>query len=222
MSNLTVFNFESTPIETAITNGEIFFRATELASLLEYQNPHKAIKDHVDKDDLTKREVIDSMGRKQKVNFVNESGMFSLVLGSKQEKAKKVKRWVTSEVLPAIRKTGSYSLTITRQQQYQIKEAVMQLSSNTGRTHQLIYRDLYNRFQIPRYQELLAKDFDAAMDFLQSKPKALPNPNDTYFKVNTARDGDYVIFVRNNKAQIRRMTCTSMCSSYGEPVSLHA
>ncbi|MFQ1050391.1 P22AR C-terminal domain-containing protein [Avibacterium paragallinarum] len=110
MSNLTIFNFEHFQIQTIIENNEIFFRATQLAELLEYSNPHKAIKDHVDPDDLTKREVIDTIRRKQRVLFVNESGMYSLVLGSKLPSAKKVKRWVTSEVLPQIRKTGKYSL----------------------------------------------------------------------------------------------------------------
>ncbi|MGR6648085.1 P22AR C-terminal domain-containing protein [Avibacterium paragallinarum] len=109
MSNLTIFNFEHFQIQTIIENNEIFFRATQLAELLEYSNPHKAIKDHVDPDDLTKREVIDTIRRKQRVLFVNESGMYSLVLGSKLPSAKKVKRWVTSEVLPQIRKTGAYS-----------------------------------------------------------------------------------------------------------------
>ncbi|UXN34392.1 BRO family protein [Avibacterium paragallinarum] len=109
MSNLTIFNFEHFQIQTIIENNEIFFRATQLAELLEYSNPHKAIKDHVDPDDLTKREVIDTIRRKQRVLFVNESGMYSLVLGSKFPSAKKVKRWVTSEVLPQIRKTGAYS-----------------------------------------------------------------------------------------------------------------
>ncbi|WP_258037288.1 P22AR C-terminal domain-containing protein [Haemophilus influenzae] len=73
-------------------------------------NPHKAIKDHVDPDDLTKREVVNTINKRAQVLFVNESGMYSLVLSSKLEQAKKVKRWVTSEVLPAIRKTGKYQL----------------------------------------------------------------------------------------------------------------
>ena len=110
MSNLTIFNFENTPIQTIVENNEIFFRATQLAELLQYKNPHKAIKDHVDPDDLTKREVVNTINKRAQVLFVNESGMYSLVLSSKLEQAKKVKRWITSEVLPAIRKTGKYQL----------------------------------------------------------------------------------------------------------------
>lgn len=110
MSNLTIFKFENTPVQTIVENNEIFFRAAQLAELLQYKNPHKAIKDHVDPDDLTKREIVNTINKRAQVIFVNESGMYSLVLSSKLEQAKKVKRWVTSEVLPAIRKTGKYLL----------------------------------------------------------------------------------------------------------------
>ena len=110
MSNLTIFNFENTPIQTIVENNEIFFRAAQLAELLQYKNPHKAIKDHVDFDDLTKREIVNTVNKRAQVLFVNESGMYSLVLSSKLEQAKKVKRWITKEVLPQIRKTGKYQL----------------------------------------------------------------------------------------------------------------
>lgn len=110
MSNLTIFNFENTPVQTIIENNEVFFRAAQLAELLEYKNPHDALKKHVDPDDLAKREIVNSVNKRAQVLFVNESGMYSLILGSKLESAKRVKRWVTSEVLPAIRKTGKYQL----------------------------------------------------------------------------------------------------------------
>ena len=110
MSNLTIFNFENTPVQTIVENNEIFFRAAQLAELLEYKNPHDALKKHVDPDDLAKREIVNSVNKRAQVLFVNESGMYSLILGSKLESAKRVKRWVTSEVLPAIRKTGKYQL----------------------------------------------------------------------------------------------------------------
>lgn len=110
MSNLTIFNFENTPVQTIVENNEIFFRATQLAELLQYKNPHDALRKHVDSDDLAKREIVNTVNKRAQVLFVNESGMYSLVLSSKLEQAKKVKRWITSEVLPAIRKTGKYQL----------------------------------------------------------------------------------------------------------------
>ena len=110
MSALTIFNFENTPVQTIVENNEIFFRATQLAELLQYKNPHDALRKHVDSDDLAKREIVNTINKRAQVLFVNESGMYSLVLSSKLEQAKKVKRWVTSEVLPTIRKTGKYQL----------------------------------------------------------------------------------------------------------------
>ena len=110
MSNLTIFNFENTPIQTIVENNEIFFRATQLAELLQYKNPHDALRKHVDSDDLAKREIVNTVNKRAQVLFVNESGMYSLVLSSKLEQAKKVKRWITKEVLPQIRKTGKYQL----------------------------------------------------------------------------------------------------------------
>ncbi|QIA76131.1 P22AR C-terminal domain-containing protein [Rodentibacter caecimuris] len=110
MSNLTIFNFENTPVQTIVENNEIFFRAAQLAELLEYKNPHDALKKHVDPDDLAKREIVNTVNKRAQVLFVNESGMYSLILSSKLESAKRVKRWVTSEILPQIRKTGKYQL----------------------------------------------------------------------------------------------------------------
>lgn len=89
-------------------DGNPLFPATQVCTVLGFTNPHKAISDHVEKDDLTKREAIDSLGRKQTINLITESGLYSLAFQSKLPKAKAFARWVTKEVLPSIRKTGSY------------------------------------------------------------------------------------------------------------------
>ena len=75
-----------------------------------YDQPHKAVERHVEKDDGTKHTLIDSLGRKQRAIFINESGLYSLILSSKLESAKRFKHWVTSEVLPSIRKQGGYMI----------------------------------------------------------------------------------------------------------------
>lgn len=85
------------------------FIAKDVLVALGYKNISKALADHVDEDDLTKRYPIrDSKGRPQLVNAINESGLYSLILGSKLPNAKVFKRWVTSEVLPQIARTGGY------------------------------------------------------------------------------------------------------------------
>lgn len=80
------------------------------ATPLGYSNTRNAILQHVDSEDALKQGVPDSQGFTQQTTLINESGLYSLIFGSKLESAKSFKRWVTSEVLPAIRKTGSYNL----------------------------------------------------------------------------------------------------------------
>lgn len=110
MNGLVKFGFEGHEIRTQRDEeGEVWFCVNDVCAPLEHTNPRKAVDDLVDDDDVTKRDVIDSLGRTQEANFVNESGMYALVMGSRLESAKRFKRWVTHEVLPAIRKTGSYS-----------------------------------------------------------------------------------------------------------------
>lgn len=90
---------------------EPLFCAVDVCKALGYANNRKAIQDHTEEDDVTKRDTIDSMGRTQITTFVTESGLYSLIFGSKLETAKQFKKWVTSEVLPTIRKTGGYIAT---------------------------------------------------------------------------------------------------------------
>ncbi|MCK6203975.1 phage antirepressor KilAC domain-containing protein [Bacillus infantis] len=99
-----------------VIDGIEWFGATESAKSLSFADPHKAINNHVDEDGWMVHPVIDSIGRKQNKKFVNESGIYELIFGAAKqgnnqdikEKAKQFKKWVTSEVLPTIRKTGGY------------------------------------------------------------------------------------------------------------------
>lgn len=96
-------------IRTAGTSEEPLFCATDVCKILCYTNSSKAIADHVEEEDITKRYTL-TQGGNQLMTFINESGLYSLIFGSKMESAKEFKRWVTSEVLPSIRKTGSYGI----------------------------------------------------------------------------------------------------------------
>ncbi|ADU66155.1 BRO domain protein [Desulfurispirillum indicum S5] len=101
------FNYDGIPVRTDIVDGEPLFNVNDLCTALEHTNSRKALKDLVDAEDVTVRYTL-SPGGKQKANFVTESGMWALILGSRTQAAKKVKRWVTSEVLPSIRRHGAY------------------------------------------------------------------------------------------------------------------
>lgn len=166
-----IFKFESAQIRTLGTAESPLFVAIDIATALGYAVPKTAVAKVVDPEDLTKQEITDSMGRKQTVNCVNESGLYALIFGSKLESAKRFKRWVTNEVLPAIRKQGHYECpiaTITPAQQLQLREEVARRAKAVSAHYQTVYRALYARFQVPRYTEILAKDFGAAIDFVRT------------------------------------------------------
>ena len=111
MNELMIFtNPEFGNIRTIERDGTPWFVGKDVAEALGYAKPRNAIDTHVDPDDALKQGVTDSMGRTQEMTIINESGLYALVLGSKLPTAKKFKRWVTSEVLPSIRKNGMYLL----------------------------------------------------------------------------------------------------------------
>ena len=113
MSAIIPFQFEAHAVRVQVDDlGQPWFNATDVCDALEMGNPSQAIKSHVDAEDLQKLETLTAGGR-QRQNHVNESGLYALILGSTKDAAKRFKRWVTSEVLPAIRKTGAYSATST-------------------------------------------------------------------------------------------------------------
>ena len=112
MNELQTFKHEGFgEIRTLEINGEPWFVGKDVASVLGYSNSRKALLDHVDDEDKGVTNC-DTLGGIQKMNIINESGLYSLILSSKLPQAKAFKRWVTSEVLPAIRKQGSYSLGV--------------------------------------------------------------------------------------------------------------
>ncbi|MBS5511758.1 MAG: Bro-N domain-containing protein [Clostridium sp.] len=108
MNNLQIFNNpEFGDIRTVKIDGEPWFVGKDIAEALGYTNPRDAVKNHVDPEDKGVAKH-DTPGGLQKISIINESGLYSLILSSKLPNARKFKRWVTSEVLPAIRKTGHY------------------------------------------------------------------------------------------------------------------
>ena len=110
-TNIQIFNHEMFGEIRTMTDekGETFFVGKDVAKALGYSNPLKAIRDHVDAEDKKGERIVHS-GQGRNIIFINESGLYALVLSSKLEQARAFKRWVTSEVLPAIRRTGRYEL----------------------------------------------------------------------------------------------------------------
>ena len=151
MNNLTVFeNPEFGAIRTVELDGEPWLVGKDVAEALGYTNPQKAVRDHVDEEDRTVNDSFTVNGTP--ITLINESGLYSLVLSSKLPTARKFRRWVTSEVLPSIRKTGGYTakpmtsyqqmMAETRRRNAQIQEA-------------RIYTELAKRYKGTTYEQVL-------------------------------------------------------------------
>lgn len=108
MKTQQVFNFENNSIRTILVNDELYFVGKDVAEILGYKNVSRDINRHVDEEDRQNYQN-GTFESPRGLTIINESGLYSLILGSKLPKAKKFKRWVTSEVLPSIRKTGGYT-----------------------------------------------------------------------------------------------------------------
>ena len=112
-------NSEFGEIRTITKDNETYFVGKDVAKALGFTNPRDAIATHVFDEDKGV-DTIDTLGGKQSMTVINESGVYALVFGSRLESAKRFKHWVTSEVLPSIRKTGSYSKPLTTSEQIRL------------------------------------------------------------------------------------------------------
>lgn len=179
---IAIFKFESSQVRTLGTADTPLFVALDVAAALGYLNPKVAASQHVDPEDIIKQEI-ETNGGRQIVNCVNESGLYALIFGSKLESAKRFKRWVTSEVLPAIRKTGQYQCPVapkltaqylTVPHQYAIQSAVAKRVHKDDVSYQTVYQALKARFQVPKYTYILDKDFEAAVEFIRTCELRVP------------------------------------------------
>ena len=111
MNEVQLFNFENHEVRSLLLNNEPWFVGKDVADVLGYKNQRDAISKHVDSEDKNTVAIHDGITRgNPNQTIINESGLYALIFGSKLESAQKFKRWVTSEVLPALRKTGQYQV----------------------------------------------------------------------------------------------------------------
>ena len=110
MNEVQLFNFESHEVRSLLLNNEPWFVGKDVAEALGYSKARNAIATHIDSEDKKDAPIQGTLGGVQEMTVINDSGLYSLVLSSKLPSAKKFKRWVTSEVLPALRKTGQYQV----------------------------------------------------------------------------------------------------------------
>ena len=218
MSNTLAFTFEESSFTILGDVLNPLFIAQQVCKILGYAKPQNAVAQHCDPEDVTKVEILDRLNRKQLVNCVNESGLYALIFGSKLPKAKEFKRWVTNEVLPAIRKQGAYisdkltyeealkiveekhaneTQTISNEQQYELSSRVMRKTHALfgNKNYSFVYRALKRRFRIPRYTCLLQRDFEEALKFIDGLKLSdfdVPDVQEHPAPVNQVR-ADYVV-----------------------------
>ena len=130
MSNIKIFeNPEFGSIRTVEINDEFWLVANDITAVLGYSNPRDAIYKHVEQEDKAVAKC-DTLGGHQNLTVINESGLYSLILSSKLPKAKEFKRWVTSEVLPAIRKHGGYLTAEKIEEVLSDPDTIIKLATN--------------------------------------------------------------------------------------------
>ena len=108
-NEIRVWNYESSEVRTVQVNGEPWFVLSDVCKVLELSTPAR-VAERLEKDEVSQTHTIDRMGREQKTTIINESGLYTVILRSDKPQAKPFRKWVTSEVLPSIRKHGSYSV----------------------------------------------------------------------------------------------------------------
>ena len=153
MNELRIFNnADFGDIRTVEQDGGIWFVGKDVAEALGYSNPSNAVISHVDDEDKL-RTQIKYAGQNREVSIINESGLYSLVLSSKLPKAKAFKRWITSEVIPSIRKTGSYSKPSKQPTTQQAQRAKAMLLNAQSRQCKLWLR-LAETTDLPDYKHI--------------------------------------------------------------------
>ena len=151
---LVVFNNEEFgKVRGVVIDGIPYFVGKDVAQALEYGNPRQALKTNVDDEDKVVHSM-DTPGGTQSMTLINESGLYSLILSSKLPKAKEFRHWVTSEVLPSIRKTGSYgSNTIPRTDFVRFVETVTRLDPSVHKTVVDAFLGIVNTPDVPQKKE---------------------------------------------------------------------
>lgn len=208
MNDLTIFNYRGRNVRTLTFDDEPWFVGKDVAEVLGYSNTRKVIQDHVDEEDKMDGVTIrDAIGREQNVVAINESGLYSLIMSSKLPSAKEFKRWVTHEVLPSIRKTGSYSIPSCSPYRELTTDDYLRAASivatcRKGRLPLVV--DLLKKGGIEVEQlsrkALPAYAFDGAMAYEALRTWILSSPSSTKYN----EDGEFFCLVSEGRAYIPR------------------
>lgn len=166
MSNISIFSFNKSPIKLIIQDNTPFFNLIDVCDVFGIQNPRRVLSLMLDSKGVRYAYALAKDNKSRRLAFISEPNLYRIIFRSDKSIAVLFQNWVFDEVLPTIRKTGSYSLTINAEQQQKIKQAVNERVYRTGEKHQAIYSKFHQQFKIPRYQDLPASNFDEAIKWL--------------------------------------------------------
>jgi len=163
----TVFNFEHKLVRTFTDErNEPWFCANDVCTVLEYANSRQAIAKNCREKGVSKRDTL-TEGGKQELTYINEGNLYRLIIKSRKSEAQRFETWVCDEVLPAIRKTGTYTLTISPTQQHELQVIAARRSQDSGKLRAEIWSRFDNHFRIARYSQLPASKFEEAKRYLE-------------------------------------------------------
>lgn len=184
MNELKVFNYESNEVRTIMRDGEPWFVLKDVCRILDISD-HKVVARRLDKDEVCQTPLIDSMGRKQDTTIINESGLYNVILRSDKPEARPFRKWVTGTVLPAIRKTGSYSADVLTDG---TKAALAEAKAKNARARVAsMWMKLAKENPIPEYKAICAHYASAELTGGQA---VLPLPEATERTYSAAEVGE--------------------------------
>lgn len=190
---LSQFSFQTNAVRTIAENGEIWFVAKDVAQSLEYSSTNMTTIFSTVPEEWKGSKPIATLGGNQKLLMISEQGLYFFLGRSDKPKALPFQKWLAGEVLPSIRKTGAYSLTITKAQQGELATLIAERFPS-GKDRPYAWSRFNNHFRLASYKDLPSSRFDEACEYIKTIPEqmpALPKP-----AVNLL-DKDYFAQVRD-------------------------
>lgn len=204
MNELQTFNFEELPVRTLTVDEEPYFVGKDVAEILGYSKARNAIAKHVDFEDKKDAPIRGPLGGTQKMTIINESGLYSLIFSSKLESAKRFKRWVTSEVLPQLRRTGTYSINPTIQELANNPELIKMLVEQIARLNDSTTNqseDLAYLKQAVTGEYVTPQDIVAIKYAITSKAEKFVEGLGVQLSLDDVMTGDVYELAKENKRQ---------------------
>lgn len=185
------FQFQNNALRVIVVNGEPWFLAADVCRIIGITSPTKAVK-ILDDDEVALKTFQDLTNGNDEANFISESGMYKIVMRSQDAikqgtPAHAFTKWVTSEVLPAIRKTGSYSVSISKAQQGELATLIAERFPS-GKDRPYAWSRFNNHFRLASYKDLSASRFDEACEYIKTMPEPVPALSANYnYPLESAR-----------------------------------